>query len=32
MARLVRFSGTCEFDANSVIEATEIAEGKGIDR
>ena len=32
MAKLVKFSGTCDFDTNSVIEATEIAEGKGTGR
>lgn len=32
MARLVRFSGTCDFDTNSAIEEAEAAEGKGSDR
>ncbi len=28
MAKLVRFSGTCDFDRNDAIEETETAEGK----
>lgn len=32
MARLVRFSGTCDFDTNSVIEDTEATEPKGAGR
>ena len=29
MAQLVRFSGTCDFDDNTAIEARELAESEG---